>query len=83
MNRAFSASGLALQESLGRCPRLVMNAAPLALDRCGRAERAIHLAVTVSTLESETRTSRPARTQKVPASGLLALALAWGWEGAE
>src|SRR5207249_11374182 len=33
MNRAFSAGGLALPEFLGRCPRLVMNAAPLALNR--------------------------------------------------
>jgi hypothetical protein len=31
MNRAFSASVLALHGYLGRCPRLIMNAAPLAL----------------------------------------------------
>jgi hypothetical protein len=34
MNRAFSAGGLALHKSLGRCPRLLMNAAPLALNKC-------------------------------------------------
>ena len=34
MNRAFSAVGLAWHEFLGRCPRLRMNAAPLALNTC-------------------------------------------------
>jgi hypothetical protein len=32
MNRAFSAGPFALHKSLGRCPRLAMNAAPLALN---------------------------------------------------
>jgi hypothetical protein len=31
MNRAFSADGLALDELLGRCPRLPYEVAPLAL----------------------------------------------------
>src|SRR6266700_1203708 len=31
MNRAFSATLLGSRESLGRCPRLAVNAAPLAL----------------------------------------------------
>src|SRR5207247_4027974 len=34
MNRAFSAEGLTLHGSLGRCPRLLLKAAPLALNRC-------------------------------------------------
>src|SRR5205085_11875498 len=42
MNRAFSAVGLAWHEFLGRCPRLRMNVAPLALNTCptllGKAE---------------------------------------------
>src|SRR5664279_4285183 len=37
MNRAFSARDLTLHESLGRCPRLIMKAAPLALSRYGRS----------------------------------------------
>src|SRR5437870_5509195 len=32
MNRAFSADGVARHEFLGRCPRLPMNTAPLALN---------------------------------------------------
>ena len=32
LNRAFSAEGVAVREFLGRCPRLPMNTAPLALN---------------------------------------------------
>jgi len=43
MNRAFSAADLTLPESLGRCPRLFMNAAPLALDRYAARRRRARL----------------------------------------
>jgi hypothetical protein len=33
MNRAFSAGGLILHDYPGRCPRLFINGAPLALNR--------------------------------------------------
>ena len=34
MSRAFSANDLELHMSLGRCPRLEMKIAPLALNKC-------------------------------------------------
>jgi hypothetical protein len=52
MNRAFSAGGfLALYEALGRCPRLLMNAAPLALKKDTPRRNQIILASLPSALE--------------------------------
>jgi hypothetical protein len=34
MNRAFSAGGFTFHEYLGRCPRLLMNAAPFGAKQC-------------------------------------------------
>jgi hypothetical protein len=39
VNRAFSANQIFLTKTLGRCPRLAMNAAPLALKQKASREK--------------------------------------------
>src|SRR5450631_1732495 len=62
MNRAFSAVGLALRKSLGRCPRLVMNAAPLALNRYSFGN-AVVLETLFPSPKTRNRVSPQVRTQ--------------------